>query len=255
MNEEKLVNQIEKLKKIRPESDWVSSNKEKLLGSEKQLDWSLFFKPALAGASVFAVIVAFNLSQDALPGEMLFTLKKVAEQKDIVFSSEEERPVKNFELASQRLEDLYLIAERNEVKKISPALEEFQTKVEDVNEDLSKALVTHQEIEEDLIKKANKLEEKKKEVSKTLASEIGGQEWDDYEILFARAKIRNAENLIEQLRLVILNEEDLNRLDEMNKDLEKAKEYLNEDNCNPAFKIINEVWTEITKLSKEKQIR
>jgi hypothetical protein len=257
MNEEKLVNQIEQLKEIRPESDWVSSNKKELLGEERNLDWSLFFKPALAGASVFAVIVAFNLSQEALPGEMLFTLRKIAEQKDIVFSSEEERSSRNFELAQQRLEDLYLIASRNDIEKISPALEEFQIKIEDVNNDLSKMLATNQEVEEGLIEQADQLEERKEIVSQTLGAKVleDSQESNEYEILVARAKIRNAENKIEQLRLVILSEEDIQKLDEMKEDLGKAKEYLNNDNCSPAFKIIDEVWTEISNISKEKQIR
>jgi hypothetical protein len=186
---------------------------------------------------------------------MLFALRKIAEQKIVVFSSEEERPVRNFELAQQRLEDLYLIATRNDIEKISPALEEFQAKVGDVNDDLEKVLVTSQNVEEDLIERANQLEDKKEQVSETLASEVGGSEWDELEINFARAKIRNTENKIEQLRLVVLDEEDIEKLDEMKDDLEKAKEYLNNDNCSPAFKIIDEVWTEISNMSKEKQIR
>ena len=255
MNEEQLINKIKELKTITPSNDWVLSNKTNLLGEEKGMDWSLFLRPALAGASLFAVMVAFNISQDSLPGEWLFTLKKITESKDTILCSKDEKTLRSFELAYKRLEELYLIAGSNEVKKIAPAINEFQSTIENVTKELSKVYVTGNEIDEELMSEASKLEETKVIVGQTLASEFGGDAWDGYDVAMARLRIKAADDLIIKLRLVALNEEDNGKLDQMSEDLGLAKDYLDNDDCNPAFKIISEVLTEISDLSKEKQIQ
>ena len=255
MNEEQLINKIQQLKTVTPNNDWVLSNKANLLGEEKHLDWSLFFRPALVGASLFAVTVAFNISQNSLPGELLFTLKRLTESKDTMLCSKDEKTLRNFELANKRLEELFLIAESNEVKKIAPAINEFQLTIKDVAKDLSKAYITGSELHEDLIGEANKLEEAKEIVGRTLASEFGGESYDEYMVIMARIRIKAAEDLITQLRLVVLDEEDNNTLDQMSEDLELARDYLDNKDYNPAFKIISEILTEISDLSKGKQIQ
>jgi len=52
-----------------------------------------------------------------------------------------------------------------------------------------------------------------------------------------------------------LDEEDNNELDLMNEELELAKNYLDNKDCSPAFRIISEVLIRISDLSKEKQIQ
>ena len=255
MNEEQLINKIQELKTITPNSDWVLSNKNNLLGEEKHLDWSLFFRPALVGASLFAIMVAFNLSQDSLPGELLFTLKKLTEGKDTMLCAQDDKTLRSFELAHKRLEELFLIAESNEVKKIAPAINEFQLTIKDVTKELSKAYVTGNEIDEGLIDEANRLEEAKEIVGQTLASSIGGDDWDGYEVMMARIRISNIEDIITKLRLVSLNEGDNDKLDQMSEDLELARTYLDDSDYGPAFKIISESLIEIIGLCKEKQIQ
>jgi len=255
MDEKQLINQIKQLKTITPDSDWILSNKTNLLGEEKHLNWSLFFRPALVGASLFAVMVAFNLSQDSLPGELLFTLKRLTENKDTMFYPKDKKTIRNFELAHKRLEELYLIAESNEVKKIAPAINEFQSTLEGVTKELSKVYVTGSEINEELISEANRLEEAKEIVGQTLASEFGGEAYDEYRIAMAHLRVKAAEDLIIKLRLAVLNEEDNNILDQMNEDLGLARDYLDSEDYNPAFEIISEVLTKISELSKEKQIQ
>lgn len=255
MEEKDLINKIKQLKTITPDNDWVLSNKTNLLGEERQIDWALFFKPALAGVSLFAIILAFNLSQDSLPGEVLFTLKKLTEDKNTILCPKDEKPIRNFELANKRLEELNLIAESNDVKKIAPAINEFQSSIKDVTKELSKAYTTGNGIDQKLINEANKLEETKNVVGQTLASEFGGRAYDNYKIARARCEIQLAENKIGRLRLATLNEEDNAKLDQMNVDLKSAKDYLDKNNYNPAFKIISEVLVDISNLMKEKQIQ
>jgi len=166
MEEQQLINQIKQLKTITPDNDWVLSNKINLLGEEQHFDWTLFLRPALVGASLFGIIVAFNSSQNSLPGEWLFTLKKITENKDTMLCSKDNKTLRNFELANKRLEELYLIAEGNEVRKIAPAISEFQSSVEGITKELSKVYVTGNEIDSLLIDEANKLEEAKEIVAK-----------------------------------------------------------------------------------------
>ena len=255
MEEKQLINKIQELKTITPDNDWVLSNKTNLLGEEKTFDWSLIFRPALVGASLFAVTIAFNLSQDSLPGELLFTLKRFAENKDTMLCSKDEKPLRSFELANRRLEELYIIAESNEVRKIAPAISEFQSTIKNVADELSKAYITGNDINAELIDEANKLEETKEIVGQVLASNIGGEAYDSYKIARARYEIQLAENKIEWLRLVVLDEEDNNTLDQMNENLESARDYLNDEDYTPAFKIISEILIRISDLSKEKQLQ
>ena len=255
MDEKQLINQIKQLKTITPNSDWVLSNKTNLLGEEKRFDWALFLRPALVGASLFAVMVAFNISQDSLPGELLFALKRLTENKDTLLCSKDEKPLRSFELAHKRLEELYLIAENNDVKKIAPAINEFQLTIAGVTKELSKAYVTGGDAGEELIDEAKKLKDAKEIVGQALASNIGGEAYDELGVATARLQIQLAENKIELLRLTELNEEDNDKLYQMNEDLELARDYLDNDDCNPAFKIISEVLIEISNLSKEKQIQ
>ena len=255
MNEEQLIKNLKQLKTITPDNDWVLSNKTNILGSENNFDWFLFLKPGLVGASLFAVMVAFNFSQDSLPGELLFTLKKISEGKDTIFCSNDQKPIRNFELANKRLEELYLIAGSNEIKKITPAINEFQSTIKNVTKQLSRVYVTGNKVDEGLIDEAKKLEETKEVVGKTLASEFGGEAYNEYKIAMARLRVKAAEDLITKLRLVNLDEADSNKLDDMNKELELAKGYLDGEDYNPAFKIISEILEKISMLSKEKQIQ
>ena len=255
MNEEQLINKIQELKTITPNSDWVLANKKELLGEEKRMDWSLFFRPALVGASVFAIMIAFNVSQDSLPGELLFTLKRLTEDKDTMLCANDNKTSRNFELANRRLEELFLIAESNEVKKIAPAISEFQSSIKDVTKELAKVYITGGEIGEALMDEASRLEEAKEIVGQTLASEFGGEVYDEYMIAMARLRIKAAEDILIKLKLITLDEDDNNRIDQMGEDLGLAKEYLDDKNYNPGFKIISEILIEISDLMKEKQIQ
>ncbi len=255
MNEEKLVNQIKELKTITPNSDWVLANKKELLGEEKSMNWNLLFKTTLVGASAFMFLAVLNISKNALPGDFLFALRKLGEKKSIVFSTPEERSLRSFELASKRLEELSLIAQNNEVKRISPAINEFQSTMEDVTREISRIYVTDQEINEDLIEKANELEEAKETVSRVLASEFGGEAYDQYEIGIARLKIKAAEDSVKQLRLIVLTEEDHNKLDEISSELELAKKHLDNEDYYSAFEIIDRSLEEIIQIKRDKQIQ
>jgi len=140
MNEKQLISKIRELRQIKPRQDWVVLTKKNILGEElayrgrasvsslletfwKAFRLKLVFAPVLA---VFVLIGLFSFSHYSLPGDFLYTFKKVIEKGQAVFVSAEEKPKYDLEMVNKRLEELNKIAETNQVKNIAPALNEFK---------------------------------------------------------------------------------------------------------------------------------
>jgi hypothetical protein len=140
MNTEKeLIGKIRGLRQIRPRKDWVVLTKSRILGEEPKVLFFPFFKPALATITTLGILFGvFSLAQNSLPGDILYPIKKIAEKSQAVFVSEEELPKYNLEIANKRLEELTKIAETNQVKKLAPAIEEYQASVVKAAENLAK---------------------------------------------------------------------------------------------------------------------
>jgi hypothetical protein len=175
MTEAGLVKKIQVLKKIRPRKDWVVLTKSQILGEEPKILFFPFFKPALATVTAFGILFGvFSLAQNSLPGDILYPLKKIAERGQAVFVSEEEKPTFQFELANKRLEELTEITQTNQVKKIAPAIEEFQANVSEA----AKSLVKVKKVDEKIVAQTKKLEENKESIEKVLATRIEIKEYD-----------------------------------------------------------------------------
>ncbi len=157
MTEKELIFKIRELRQIKPREDWVSLTKSRILGQERYYrsptpiisGWRVFFqpffqlKPVFAGLIVvFVVFGAFGFTQSSLPGDLLYPVKKIVERTQAVFVSEKGRPQASIELANKRLEELTKIAETNQVKKIAPALEEYQASIAQVTKNLVKVTAT-----------------------------------------------------------------------------------------------------------------
>ncbi len=133
MTEKELLIKIRKLRSIQPRKDWVILTKSQILGMTEvrpQSFLSLFFKPAYAGLIVvfvfFGLFGVFGVAQNSLPGDILYSFKRVIEKGQAVFVSEDEKPEYGLEMANKRLEELNKIAENNQVKNLVPALDEFK---------------------------------------------------------------------------------------------------------------------------------
>jgi len=158
MNTDKeLIGKIRKLRQIKPSKDWVVLTKTQLLGEEigrEQVSisffpfWKMFWKPALATVSTFGVLFGlFAFSQNALPGELLYSVKKMVEKSQAVFVSESEMPKYNLEIANKRLEDLNEIAETHQGQRLAQAIEEVEKSKAKAVKDLSKIKDPKQAIE------------------------------------------------------------------------------------------------------------
>jgi len=224
MTEKELIGKIRELRQIQPSKDWVSLTKSQILGKEDKYNnlisvfQILFSKPAYAGlVVVFVLFGLFGFSQNSLPGDLLYPIKKITERSQAVFVSEEELPKYNLEIANKRLEELNEIAQTNQVKKLAPAISEFQANISEAAKSLAK--VKSQDVEK-IVAQTKKLEENKKKVEEVLATKILSQETEESLISFYKTQ---AEMLINDLGNQTLTEEKEEILNQMKKLFEEEK--------------------------------
>ena len=201
--EKEIIKKIKLLKQIKPEKKRVFLTKEKILGKEPL--FFPFLKPAFAG--LLFVLILFGLSFTSLPGEPFYLIKKLAERGQTVFIPDEQKPKLELELANKRLEELSKIAEKNDVKKLAPAINEAKESVAQA----TKNLVKSKKVDKEIVQKTLQLEKKKQEVEKVLGTKITEEETENPTKLVAKYLMEDLENrtLTEEQKQI----------------LEKAKEY------------------------------
>jgi len=222
--EKQLVSKLQELRQIKPSNDWVVFTKEQILGKEEssrsvfRFTLDLFLKgegfvfrhkPAFAFALAIVILIGvFGFAQNSVPGDSLFTLKKITEKGTTVFVSEKNQAKHNLETANKRLDDLTKIAQENEVKNLAPAINEYKESVSKAAE----SLATMESVKE-IVEEIKKLEEKEEKI-KSLGIEIGESE----EMHSALAKIVEIE--IKDLEKRTLFEEQEEILAEVKQDYE-----------------------------------
>jgi hypothetical protein len=212
MEEKELISEIRELRKIKPEKKWVFLTKEKILGKEA-VEIFPFFKPVYAGLFLFFILIGlFGVSQRSLPGEPLFYIKKISEKIQTRFFSEEEKSKVDLELANKRLEELSKIAEKNDARKLAPAISETKESVAEV----TKNLVKSKKVDNEIVQKTLELERKKQKVEEVLGTKITEEESENPTMLVAKY-------LIEDLSKRTLT-------DEQKQTLEEAKKYFESGN-------------------------
>ena len=238
MTEKELIAKIQELRQIRPRNSWVILTKNQILGTSTELsargEKSQFsfigflrelqrgekfvfqHKPAFAFITTLLVLIGvFGFAQNSVPGDFLFSFKKIAEQSQTIFISEKEQPKHNLETVNKRLDDLTKIAQANQSQKLAPAITEYQQTVSKAAESLSKADPKNdsQNLKE-LVAEVKKIEEKTFLIKSLGIEGIGeNQEWDN-----ALAQI--VEREIKDLEETTLTEEQQEALIEIQKDYE-----------------------------------
>lgn len=161
MQEKELIVKIQKLKQIKPGKNWVILTRKKILGEEPKFEFISIFKPVFVGAS--AILLLFGLfitAQNSLPGDFLYSFKKIKEKSQAVFISENDKPKISLELTNKRLEELTKIAETNQVQKLAPSIKEVQASMAEAAQSLKKS----QKIEKAIVIQAKKIEENKQKI-------------------------------------------------------------------------------------------
>ena len=210
MTEKELIGKIRELHQIKPNRNWVSLTKTQILGKEEsKLDSIIsvfhvfFLKPAYAGLIVvFVLFGLFGISQNSLPGDLLYPIKKITEKSQAAFVSEEELPKYNLEIANKRLDELNQIAQTNQVKKLASAISEFQVNMSEAAKSLAE--VKGGADVEKIVAQTKKLEENKQKVEEVLATKIETEKFDNALSQLVEREIKDLESrtLTEEQKLL-----------------------------------------------------
>jgi len=219
MKEEELIGKVKQLRQIKPNQEWVLFTKTQILGEETRFNLlSYFLKPAFATAiAVFLLfsICGYNFVKNALPGDVLYALRKAVHEGQAVLLSETQKPAYQLKLANDRLEDLAKAGAKN----LAPTIKEFKANITEAARTLSNMDATTSDpvMMRQIVEQTKKLEENKQKVE-SLGMVIGETE----QLETALAKV--AENLISDLENRTLSQAKTNILAEM-KELCAEKKY------------------------------
>jgi len=231
MIEQELIDKIKELKQVKPRKEWVvltknfiftSSEKEEkardfsfiafLKGLQKGERFVFQHKPAFAVLTTFLVLIGlFGISQNSVPGDFLFSFKKISEQGQIFFVSEENYTKYSLETLNKRLDELEKIVQTNQSRKLASALDEYQQTISKTAEDLNKAVSKNQNQNQNLkeiVAEVKKVEDKTKLLKSLGVEGVGGDEkWDNTLSSIVQREIEDLEekNLTDEQK-EILNE-------------------------------------------------
>ena len=182
MNEKNLIKKIQTLKQIEPEKDWVVLTKRQIVGFEDvQIKHSFTdqifevfqvfansgfnYKLALATLAVIGVLgsAAIGFSQAALPGDLLYPVRKLVDKTGYLFVSKNDQPKLGLEIANKRLEELTIIAQNNQGRNLAPAINEFKQSMVEAADKL-KIVDGSPKITREIVKETGKLMENKEKV-------------------------------------------------------------------------------------------
>jgi hypothetical protein len=178
MEDKELIFELKKLNQIKPDKEWVVLTKKRILGEEKPSLPYLFLKPAYAFlALVLILLISLPVfAQFSLPGHPLYPIKKITERAKSYFVPEKEKPAYQLELVQKRLEELKILAEKNETTKLPSAFKE----VKETASQATKNLVKSKTIDPKVLEKSVEVAKIKKEIeNKVLATNLGIEEKED----------------------------------------------------------------------------
>jgi hypothetical protein len=230
MTEKELIGKIRELRQIKPKKEWVVLVKKEILGEEPKIKWNSIldifsYKPVLAG--VVSVLIFFGLfvsAQNSLPGDLLYPIKKITERTRLIFVSEDKKPTVQLELANKRLEELSKIAQKNQVEKLAPAIEEYQASMAEAAKNLKK-------VTNEIVQKNQQLEKTKAKIESSLGVKIDETEDLENTVSNRIAEAKTAEAQIKDLEGSTLN-------DIQQKTLEEAKQAFEDGNYRLALEKI-----------------
>ena len=188
ITEKQLIRYLKELAENQPSKDWVNLTKNRIFADETVIktnpgltSFFPFFRYKLALTPIISVLVIiglFGFTQKTVPGDLLFSVKKITETAQVAFSSSIEKPKTHLKLANKRLTELTRIAESNQVRSLDPAIKEFQVNVAQATQDLTNIDIDFSDslAVREIIAETRKLEENKEKVEAVLGTIIGDTE-------------------------------------------------------------------------------
>ena len=219
--ETELIQKIKELKGIETKKEWVFLTKKEILGDEfsvprifRVFENILSYKYALSSLIViFLAGGVFVSAQQALPGDLLYPIKKATEKARLVFAPEEQQPNIQLEYANERLESLVKAAKEKKVEKLAPLIEEYQANISEAAKSLGEVKKT--EVKK-IVEKTKQIEENKKK-----AESLGVVIEEPKELNNALAKL--VETQIKDLEQNSLSPEQEKIFEEVRKDYKEGK--------------------------------
>lgn len=224
MTEKQLLRKIRELRQIQPSPAWVVLTKTQILGKNEVRPRSFYFalfRPVFSPAYVSLIVLfilfgLFGFAQYSLPGDLLFSLKKVSEKGQAVFVSEEKKPEFELELTNKRLEELNEVAETNRVGNLAPALNEVKTAKVSAKKKIANSI-------------KNKSTEEATKIAKGIAQELNevnekeGEIYASLNIEPSQGADETAEKAVDEL--LIKDAKNSTLTEEQENDLAKVEEY------------------------------
>lgn len=252
MTEKEFINKIRGFRKIKPSQNWVILTKKRIFEQEDSvivqqnekenaisrvdgnftgsnfvrnnfsvasvLDrMKIVFRHKLAFAPVLSLVILFGLfvfAQNSLPGDPLFSLKKITENGKSFLIPQKDQSNYDLEMAQNSLKDLTKVAQENSVKNLAPAINEYQANVSKVADNLANE--KNREKVKEMVIKMKELQNKESKV-KSYGVEIGNNK--ELEKAYAQKIIDTLEPLIKDLKNRDLTKEQEKALIEAEKDL------------------------------------
>ena len=196
MTDKKLLSQLNKLKNIKPSSDWKKSNREILFNQisrghssdeVRKLDifknilphnmFSRAFQPVFAAVLIVLVVVgggiaSLNASRGTKPGDSLYIAKIISEKAQLAVAfNHKEKAKLGVEFASNRAREISeIIAEsdKDREKKIEKLTENFKKEISAVKVRLEKIDMA----KNDIVKESNKAEEAQDEDTQIFSANL-----------------------------------------------------------------------------------
>ncbi len=181
LQEKDLIASLRQLREIKPNQEWVVLAKSRILGDApaKRSIFEAFlpyFKPVLVGLSVFFVVIGvfgYGVIKNALPGDLLYSVRKIIHQSQVAFVSQEEKPALQLQFASDRLQDL----NRAPAKNLAAGINEFQASIADAARALNSINIATSSPAtiKQIVEGAKKIETNKQKIE-SLGVVVGGTE-------------------------------------------------------------------------------
>lgn len=187
IEEKKLIEKLEEMSAIKPDADWVLLAEQKITSPEPSkktfawIDFNFIAKPVLSfSLSAIAVVslaggVGLSLAQNALPGDLLYSVKKASENVRMAFVSEKDKPLAQLELAKTKLEELSRVTrqDKNQGQKLAASIAETQRTIENASKSLKgMSAADKQEFAQQVVGSLESLKTQQKTIEQTIKTDI-----------------------------------------------------------------------------------
>lgn len=241
MGEKELIKKLSHLKQIKPREEWIVLVRQRLFEQEaqpmpaplqKERFWDMLQgigrfirfmvkyaeRPAIVIPLLALIVAGGAIGKgvlESLPGDTLYPLRSAVEQVSLRLSDVEERPFLEFDLAQQRLSDLKMVAERNSLKNLPAAIQEFEANASKVSEGFLQIVENQPEMALQASRQIVQLQKEKSEVEQILGTKIGEEQEEEikdtirilveYEVAYleTRSLLEEQELLLENVKILI----------------------------------------------------